>query len=275
MKVLAITGRKGGVGKTTLAVTLSTALAGMGNNVVMIDADTQGSLSGLLGLVDDMGRVDDWLGGVLRRDRRIMESLKAVSSEKLPRVDGSSPGTLRLLPGALDTDAAVRDIQNNPVRFGIANTLTILAQPLAELYDEADYVVIDLGPSHPLLTAAVFVSSDFLLVPTLTDYLSLNAVLEVMDTTRVYQQENPDLRVIGVVPTMTRRGTINHDVGMSVLQEHYADELLPDIPYRTIWAQASWENETILTYAPSDQAATEAWAFVDDVVARMEGAHGA
>lgn len=270
MKTIAISNRKGGSCKTTLTITVGAALAALGHNVVLIDCDTQGSLSGLLGMTDDLGRIDEKLHLVLKRELDINAALRAVDGGKIPAAPNAQPGQLRLLPGALATDSAVRAIQDDPVRFSIANTLTVLSRPLSDLTGDVDYVLIDLGPSHPLLTAAVYVACDWILIPTLTDFLSLTAVVEVVTTMRVYQQEKSDLEILGIVPTLTRRGTINHDAGMSVLHENFEAYLLDDIPYRTIWAQAAWENQTVLTYAPQDVASDEAWRLTRALLDRLE-----
>jgi cellulose biosynthesis protein BcsQ len=95
----------------------------------------------------------------------------------------------------------------------------------------------------------------------------------VAATMQVYQQENTRLRILGIVPTLTRRGTLNHDVGMEFLCGNYASYLMSDIAYRTVWAQAAWENQTVLTYAPDDVAAEEAWNFVDEITDRLEVQH--
>lgn len=298
MKILAISNRKGGTGKTSLAACLGCALAALGHNTVLIDTDTQGSLSGLLGMVTQVGSVEETLYRVLAREfprpasaeeRRawqaeglmiwpedvtplnINQALRDVPAGKIPIIPGILPGQLSLLPGYLLTDAVVREIEIRPAAYGIDTTHELLSRPLADLPASTDFVVFDSPPSYPLFTAAINIAADAVVVPTLTDFLSLTAAIEVEQIIKQHQRaENPRLRLLGVVPTLTRRNTISHDAGMAVLRQRYGNLLLEDIPFRTVWGQAAWETQTVLTYEPRGQAAEEAWNFVDGVLDRVE-----
>lgn len=299
--VIAISNRKGGTGKTSLAACLGLALAALGYDSVLIDTDTQGSLSGLLGMVTDVGAVEETLYRVLVRkfpqpssaeERRawqneglklwpadltplnINQALRDVPGGKIPIIPGILPGQLKLLPGYLLTDTVVREIEIRPGAYGIETTRELLSRPLADLPDSVDFVIFDSPPSYPLFTAALNIASDVVIVPTTTDYLSLTAAVEIEQIVELYRRaENPRLRLLGVVPTLTRRNTISHDAGMAFLRRRYGDLLMDDIPDRTVWRQAAWEAQTVLTYEPKGPAAEEAWNFVDSVLDRLEVAH--
>lgn len=296
--VIAISNRKGGTGKTSLAGCLGCALAALGYNTVLIDTDTQGSLSGLFGMVTEIGAVDETLYRVLVREfprprsaeeRRqwereglmiwpegltpltINQALRDVPASKIPIIPGILPGQLKLLPGYLLTDAVVREIEIRPEAYGIETTRELLSRPISELPDSVQYVILDSPPSYPLFTAAINIAADAVIIPTLTDKLSLTAAMEVDDLIDHYRKtENPRLRLLGVVPTLTRRNTVNHDAGLSALRRRFGDFVMDDIPYRTIWSLAAWETQTVLTYAPKEAAAEEAWGFVDSVLDRLE-----
>ncbi len=274
-QIIAIYNRKGGSAKSTLASTLAVAMAALGKETLLIDVDTQGSLSVAFGMVDEGGRIEELLAPVLQRRLHIQAALRPIELSKIPAIPDVDPAPLYLLPGASMTDSAIRAIEADPISFKIANTQKVLSKPISELPPEIEYVILDLGPSHPTLTAAAFIAADYLLIPTLTDFHSVTAVNEVVSTMNVYQDENPRLKPLGIVPTLTRRGTINHDVGMATLQANCGEAwggvpLFDDIPYRTIWAQASWDKQTILTYRATDQAAQEAWHFVEQVLGCLE-----
>jgi chromosome partitioning protein len=268
---IAFTNRKGGSWKSTGTVVLGVALAALGHRTVMLDCDTeQGSLAVLLDMVDSEGRIDDQLGAVLAGELSIADALRPVDVAKLPIIEGITPAPLDLVPGWLKTADVLRAIEADPLKFKIANTLTVFRRALSGLPSDVEYVLFDLAPSHRLMTAGVFMASDYLIIPTLTDYLSLNAVMEALAALDVYQQENPRLRVLGIVPTLTRKGTLNYDTGMYVLRERYSPWLMSEIPYRTIWGQAAWDRQTVLTYEKGNIAAEEAWNFVDEVLDRLE-----
>lgn len=296
--VIAISNRKGGTGKTSLAACLGCALSALGYNTVLIDTDTQGSLSGLLGMVTQVGAVEETLYRVLAREfprpasaeeRRewereglmiwpddatpltITQALRDVPAGKIPIIPGILPGQLKLLPGYLLTDTVAREIEIRPDAYGIETTRELLSRPLADLPADTHYVIFDSPPSYPLFTAAINFASDAVIVPTLTDYLSLTAAIEVEQIVEHHRRaENPRLRLLGVVPTLTRRGTMSHDAGMTVLRQRYGDLLMDDIPYRTVWTQAAWETQTVLTFAPKTEASEDAWNFVDGVLDRLE-----
>lgn len=296
--VIAISNRKGGTGKTSLAACLGLALSALGHDAVLIDTDTQGSLSGLLGMVTDVGAIEETLYRVLVRqfprpssaeERRdwereglkiwpadltplnINEALRDIPASKIPIIPGIMPGQIKLLPGYLLTDTIVREIEIRPGAYGIENTRALLSRPLADLPASVDFVIFDSPPSYPLFTAALNIASDVVIVPTTTDYLSLTAAVEVEQIVELYRKtENPRLRLLGVVPTLTRRNTMIHDAGMTFLRRRYGDLLMDDIPDRTAWRQAAWEAQTVLTYEPKGRAAEEAWNFVDTVLDRLE-----
>lgn len=296
--VIAISNRKGGTGKTSLTACLGMALAALGYNVDLIDTDTQGSLSGLLGMVTDIGSVDETLYQVLAREfprpqsaqeRRewereglmiwpedvtplnINQALRDIPAGKIPIIPGILPGQLKLLPGYLLTDTVAREIEIRPDAYGIETTGDLLLRPLQDLPASVDYIIFDSPPSYPMFTAAINIASDVVIVPTHTDKLSLTAAFEVDQIVTEHRQRyNQRLRLLGVVPTMTRRNTVNHDAGMAALKRRFGDLVMEDIPFRTIWGLAAWAEQTVLTYAPKDPATDEAWNFVDGVLDRLE-----
>ena len=295
---IAISNRKGGTGKTSLSACLAVALAALGYDVILIDTDTQGSLSGLFGMVTEVGAVEETLFRVLAREfprpasleerRRweheglmlwpehitplnINEALRDVPASKIPIIPGILPGLLQLIPGYLLTDTVAREIEIRPGAYGIENTGDLLSRPLQDLPGSIDFVIFDSPPSYPLFTTAINIASDVVLIPTLTDKLSLTAAIETEDLMiRHRRLVNPALRLLGVVATQTRRNTVNHDAGMALLKRRYAELVMEDIPYRTIWGQAAWANQTVMTYEPRNPAAEEAWSFVDTVLDRLE-----
>ena len=296
--IIAISNRKGGTSKTPLAAHLGCGLAALSYDVVLIDTDTQGSLSGLLGMVTRPEGIEETLYRVLVRqfpqpssldERRAWEreglmlwpedltpldinaALRDVPGGKIPIIPGILPGQLHLLPGYLLTDTVVREIEIRPGAYGIDDTRTLLSRPLQDLPSGVDFVIFDSPPSYPLFTAAINIASDVVIVPTLTDFLSLTAAIEIEHIVEDYRRsENPRLQLLGVVPTQTRKGTISYDAGMDVLTQRYGALLMDAIPYRTIWSLAAWENQTVFTYAPKDLATEEAWNFVDGVLDRLE-----
>lgn len=266
MKPTAITVwfKKGGVGKSTLVSLLGVGLAENGARVAIIDADTQGSQAGIFDLVDEDGRIPEALHKVMKRELDPWLALVRVPDTCVPKREAFERGALYVLPGGPLTESAARDISNNPVQYRIADTLRIIAQPIEALSGKVDYVVIDLGPSNRTLTGAVLAATDFLLVPTVCDYLSVSQIASVFDEVALYREVNPRLELLGIVPMMVEhypgliaRKSNNYRAGMELLQSTYADWLLPEVPKRNAWQDVMWTGHTILTDATADRKAVD------------------
>ena len=190
MRVLAVANQKGGVGKTTTAINLGTALAAIGERVLIIDLDPQGNASTGLG-IDRRDRnrstYDVLVGEAALRD--------AIVSTSVPRLH-IAPSTLDLAGLELEVSSA----RDRALR--LRNALGLLNDGHAEGTDYT-YVLVDCPPSLNLLTVNAMAASDAVLVPLQCEFFALEGLSQLLKTVeQVKEALNPRLSIHGIVLTM-------------------------------------------------------------------------
>lgn len=184
-RVLTIANQKGGVGKTTTAINLGTALAAIGERVLLVDLDPQGNASTGLGIESRLRKLSAF--DVLMGEAKISDA--AVATD-VPRVS-IVPATMDLL-GAEITLAAQRDRTHR------------LKAAINGLPEGAySYILIDCPPSLNLLTVNAMAAADGVLVPLQCEFFALEGLSQLLKTVeQVRGTINPDLEIQGVVLTM-------------------------------------------------------------------------
>lgn len=186
-KIVAVVNQKGGVGKTTTAINLSTALAAVGKAVLLIDLDPQGNASTGLG-VD----LDD-------RDQSTYDLLFSGAPLSDVAQETQVPGLL-LSPATTDLSSADLELGNQSNRT--TRLRDILRGRQLEPF-HLDHVIIDCPPSLNLLTINAIVASHSVLVPLQAEFFALEGLSQLMLSVReIRQTANPELRIEGVVLTM-------------------------------------------------------------------------
>ena len=189
-RVLAVANQKGGVGKTTTAINLGTALAAIGEEVLIIDLDPQGNASTGLG-IDRRSRrfstYDVLIGEATLRD--------AIVATAVPR--------LHLAPSTLDLSGLELEIgQERDRAFRLRNALAPLST-IAAGQTQFTYVLVDCPPSLNLLTVNAMAAANAILVPLQCEFFALEGLSQLLKTVEsVRAQLNPDLTIHGVVLTM-------------------------------------------------------------------------
>ena len=185
--IFAITNQKGGVGKTTTAINLGTALAAVDKKVLIIDIDPQGNAS--TGL------------GISRSDRRQNTYDLMIGEADLPEIVLATqiPG-LQIAPGSSDLSSVDMELVSDRQRLVKLSDATQNHKDALRGYD---YILIDCPPSLNLLTINALVAADYALVPLQCEFFALEGLSQLMLSIReVRQTLNPKLRIHGVVLTM-------------------------------------------------------------------------
>ena len=187
-RILAVANQKGGVGKTTTAINLGTALAAIGEDVLIIDLDPQGNASTGLGIDRRSRRYSTY--DVLTGEAALRDAIVATA---VPR--------LHLAPSTLDLSGLELEIgQARDRAYRLRSALSPLNTVGAMKFT---YVLVDCPPSLNLLTVNAMAAANAILVPLQCEFFALEGLSQLLKTVEsVREQLNPDLTIHGVVLTM-------------------------------------------------------------------------
>jgi chromosome partitioning protein len=216
-RILAVANQKGGVGKTTTAINLGTALAAVGERVLVIDLDPQGNASTGLGIERKANQRSSYhmLIGEAGLDDVIVESA-------VPRLH-CAPSTMDLLGAELE----LADLERKTHR--LADAIKIMLDKPGRNYS---YILVDCPPSLNLLTINSLTAADAILVPLQCEFFALEGLSQLLKTVeRVKNTLNPRLTIQGIVLTMfDRRNSLSEQVAQdvrSVLGDKVYETVIP------------------------------------------------
>jgi chromosome partitioning protein len=218
MRILVVANQKGGVGKTTTAINLGTALAAIGERVLIIDLDPQGNASTGLGIDAKSREVSTY--DVLLGERTLAQAIQPTA---VPR--------LCVAPSTLDLLGVELEISSEQDRtFKLRAALRTFADEQAGLEDRFTYVLIDCPPSLNLLTVNALAASDSVVVPLQCEFFALEGLSQLLKTVeQVRRSLNPRLTIHGVVLTMFDP---RNNLAMQVVEDVRA--FMGDKVYQTI-----------------------------------------
>lgn len=256
MKIIAVTNRKGGVGKTTMATHIAAGLATRGYNVALVDTDSQGHSGLMLGMPEENG-----LFNVLVKKQPIEDVVSLVPVAHYSTPDLPSEGNLYLLPSSNKTYQIPWELQQDEV-FLFLETIEDLGAKA-----NVDVVIIDTHPTLSMFDGAIYMAVDGFIYVTEAERLSFDGVQEaIMQMRRAGKRRkiylNRDSRVLGIIPNKLRMNTVVHRINSSALAENFPDLVWHPVRLRTAWVEAANLSEMIYVYAPSGREAEDAWRVV-------------
>ena len=254
MKTIAISNQKGGVGKTTTAVSLSVALARQGKRVLLIDADSQADATKYLG-VENPDELQNTLSTAMHC---IINDLPYKTGEYIQ----SHPEGLDFVPSSIDLSSVEVELVNAMSRERILKTF------LDDVRGKYDYVLIDCPPSLSLLTINALVAADTVLVPIQCEYYALEGLSQLIHTINLVKERlNPNLNIDGVVFTMyDSRTNLSMQVVENVKQNLNQKVYNTLIPRNIRLAEAPSYGMPINMYDPKSAGAEAYMQLAEEVI---------
>lgn len=251
-RIICVTNQKGGVGKTTTAVTLAHGLARKGKQVLLIDLDPQGQSATALGLRPEPGAFYLLtMGDSTPESAFVRQWVRETGRENL-----------RLIPGDQQTMAAqtVLNAQDQPIS-AIQQSMRRFGK------DGLHYLIFDTAPSVGGIQERAVWASDLVIVPTATEFLSADGVGKVIQMLSSLQNKKQwSGALLGVLPTFFDEQTRESKTTYETLHETFGDSLLAPIHRATILRECAAEGQTIFEKDPECRAAQEYRALADLVL---------
>jgi chromosome partitioning protein len=234
-RVISFANQKGGVAKTTTTLNLGVALAEQGLKVLLVDLDPQGNLTMSQGLNPDT----------------IERSMFDVLVHRLP---------IQEVVHHTEVDLAVSSIDLAGAELALSSMIgreRALEKAIAPVRENYDYVLIDTPPSLGLLTINALVASNGVIVPVQCEYLSLRGLVQLENTLSMIRENlNPDVGIVGILPTMYDKRTLHSREAVEILQENFGDLVFDTKIRKTVrYAEAPVKGTSVLKYDPSGNAA--------------------
>ena len=252
-RIIAVANQKGGVGKTTTAINLSSCLASLGKKVLAIDMDPQGNMTSGLGI--DKNEVEYTVYELI---------LGQVGIEKVICKDALE--NLDVLPTNINLSAAEIEL------IGVEEKEFIIRKAVDKVKKNYDFIVIDCPPSLSMLTINAMTTADSVLVPIQCEYYALEGLSQLIHTIDLVKERlNPELKIEGVVFTMYDART---NLSLQVV-ENVKDNLQQTI-YKTIiprnirLAEAPSHGLPINLYDPKSSGAESYMLLAEEVINKGE-----
>lgn len=244
MRKIAVSLSKGGVGKSTVAVSLAHGLALAGKKVLLVDTDDQGQDSFLLGVNPPTG-----LAEVLCQD------LLASQAMFLARPN------LSILAGGKSLSAAKREIGRKD--YGAEQTLSEVLKPIE---DQFDYIILDTSPAWDPLTINTLFYATEVLTPVSLEALTINSLAEFVNRLESVKKFNKDLHHSYVLPTFYDLRVKKSSEILQQLKGYFPVKLCDVIKYNVRISESAGFGQTIFEYSPNSTGAQDYKKFVERII---------
>ena len=231
MRIIAVANQKGGVGKTTTALSLAASLAELNHPVLLVDFDPQANATTGLGI--DVAGLSSTIYTCL------------LSGDPVTRaIQPSREHNLSLVPSSINLAGAELELA------GMDRREYVLQGCLTELDGAYDYIIIDSPPSLGLLTLNALTAAHEVIVPIQSEYYALEGLTHLLRTISLVRQRlNPDLTLLGILITMFDKRTILSAQVKDELVKHFADTVFTSVIPRSVrMSEAPSYGKTILEY---------------------------
>ena len=254
MKVVAIANQKGGVGKTTTAVNLSSALARRGQRILLVDLDPQANAT------------SGCEAGVESLDGSVYEVLLGHAPLEAVICSAGIPG-LDLAPSHISLAGA--EVEMAAV-LGREKRLT---EALDTVRPEYDYVIVDCPPSLGLLTVNALTAADSVLIPVQCEYYALQGLSHLLKTLQLIKKSiNPRLKVEGILLTMYDNRTLLTSQVENQVKNYFSEFLMKTIIPRNIrLSEAPSHGKPIVLYANRSKGSDSYVELAQEVIKRTKG----
>lgn len=240
-RILAVANQKGGVGKTTTAINLGTAMAAIGECVLIIDMDPQGNAS--TGL------------GIQHEDRKISTFDVLMDPNMAPRALQATPVPgLLLMPSTLDLLGVENELSSAPDRaFRLKQAIDLVKKVQINTGKKTkpfDYIIIDCPPSFNQLTINAMAAAQSVLVPVQTEFFALEGLSQLTNSISEFRELlNPNLEIMGIVLTMVdSRTNLSKDVAQQVSSVFGKKLYNAVIPRNVAVSEAPSHGKPVLLY---------------------------
>lgn len=241
MRKIAIANRKGGVGKTTTAVNVAAGLALAGNKVLLIDTDTQGHCSRLLGINPDKG-LAELIDGTATPTEAVTEAREG----------------LYLLAGSKRLEVTIKDISQR--KYRVEHVLTDALQG----YNDFDYVIVDTAPGFSQLNINVFFYVQEIGIPVSMEILSIDGFKDFMNEIEVLKQHT-DVELKYIIPTFYDRRNSKSDQIIKQLQYNFEGLVTKPIRFSVRLSECPAWGQTIYEYAGKEKVSKD-YAYLSAVI---------
>ena len=246
-KIVSIANQKGGVGKTTTAINLSTILAKKGKKVLMIDADPQGNASSGVGIDRDDIELSTY--DVLINDDTMEEVVKKTNIKNL-----------NLCPSNINLAGAEVEL------VSVMSREHRLKEKLDVIRDNYDFIIIDCPPSLGLITLNAFTASDSVLIPVQCEYYALEGLGQLLNTIALVKKHlNKEIEIEGALLTMYDIRTNLSNQVVKEVKKYFNDKVYKNvIPRNVKLSEAPSYGMPISMYDPRSKGAKSYEKFVKE-----------